>query len=232
VSSPLLGSQAYHFLSKQEEITSQVIELLKLRERHGMNKKPLIIWEPVPAACQPENLKSTLDACKLVDMFSPNHLEMTRLFTDKVPGDFRPEVLESYAQKFLDHSIGPGGQGCVVIRAAEHGSLSASRTAGFIWSPAFYAPGSDTSRVIDPTGAGNAFIGGFATGLLQNLTLDEAATYGNVAASFALEQIGTPKFESNGHIETWNGVKVKERLEEYRARLKRDVLRAPAATFL
>jgi len=224
VSSPLFKSQAYHFLSKPEEITSQVVELLGLRKQHGVNKKPLLVWEPFPPACQPENLESTLNACKLVDVFSPNHLEITRLFTDVVPEDFQPEILESYAQKFLDRSIGPDGEGCVVIRAAEHGTLSASRAAGFIWSPAFYAPGSDTSRVIDPTGAGNAFIGGFTIGLQQNLTLGEAAAYGHVAASFALEQIGMPKLESYGSIEMWNGFKVEERLEEYRARLKNAVI--------
>jgi sugar/nucleoside kinase (ribokinase family) len=182
--------------------------------------RPLHVWEPFPAACQPENLESTLAACRLVDMFSPNHIEITRLFADAVPEDFQPKVLESYAQKFLDDSIGPEGKGCVVIRAAEHGSLSASRAAGFIWSPAFYAPGSGTSRLVDPTGAGNAFIGGFATGLQQNLTLDKAAAYDNVAASFALEQIGLPELEVHGLVETWNGVKVQERLEEYSARLK------------
>lgn len=148
-------------------------------------------------------------------MFSPNHLEITRLFTGVDPEDFQPKVLESYARKFLDHSIGPRGEGCIVIRAGEHGSLSASCAASFIWSPAFYPPDSDTSRIVDPTGAGNAFIGGFTTGLLQNLPLEKAAAYGNVAASFALEQIGLPNLEIQDLVETWNGVKVQERLEEY-----------------
>jgi len=145
---------------------------------------------------------------------------MARLFTNELREDFQPEVLESYAQRFLDHSIGPEGKGCVVIRAAEYGSLTASRAAGFTWSASFYAPGSDTSRVVDPTGAGNSFIGGFAMGLQQKSTLEEAAAYGHVAASFALEQIGVPSVQSQGYIETWNGVKVKDRLEEYRMRGK------------
>jgi sugar/nucleoside kinase (ribokinase family) len=152
-------------------------------------------------------------------MFSPNHLEITRLFTDVDPVDFQPEALESYAQTFLDHSIGPQGGGCVVIRAGEHGSLSASRTAGIIWSPAFYPLDSDTLCIVDPTGAGNAFIGGFAMGLQHNLTLEKAAAYGNVAASFALEQIGLPELKMQDLVETWNGVNVLERLEEYNSRL-------------
>lgn len=58
-------------------------------------------------------------------------------------------------------------------------------------------------------------------GLQQNLPLDSSAAYGNVAASFAVEQIGLPKFETQDFVETWNGVNVQERLEEYDARLKR-----------
>lgn len=57
-------------------------------------------------------------------------------------------------------------------------------------------------------------------GLQQNLPLDKAASYGNVAASFAVEQIGLPKFEIQDLVETWNGVNVQGRLEEYDARLK------------
>ncbi|KUJ11849.1 pfkB family kinase [Mollisia scopiformis] len=195
--SPLLASHTYHFLAAPEDLTRQVSELLELRMQKGIDSRPLLVWEPFPPACQAESLKSILAACSLVDVFSPNHLEITRLFTDADPEEFQPKVLESYAQKFLDHSIGPHGKGCIVIRAAEHGSLSASRAAGCIWSPAFYPTASDLSRIVDPTGAGNAFIGGFATGLQEKRTLDQAAAYGNVAASFALEQIGLPTLEVN-----------------------------------
>lgn len=180
------------------------------------------MWEPFPAACRPENLDATIDACKLVDMFSPNHLEMMKLFGDESNGDFQPKLSEIQAQKFLDHSVGPEGQGCIVIRAAEHGCLSASRASGLCWSPAFYGPGSDVSRVVDPTGAGNAFIGGFAIAMVHELALDEAVAYGNVAASFALEQIGAPILKIEGLRETWNGDNVMDRLEQYKRRSQKE----------
>ncbi|PVH79485.1 hypothetical protein DL98DRAFT_549594 [Cadophora sp. DSE1049] len=194
VASNLLAARCYHFLSKPVEISCQLTHLVELRRLHGINSRPWIF----------------------VDMFSPNHLEMMKLFTDEITGDFRPELSEIQAQKFLDHSVGPDGQGYIVIRAAEHGCLSASRASGLCWSPAFYAPGSDVSRVVDPTGAGNAFIEGFAMAMVQDLALDEAVAYSNVAPSFALEQIGAPILKINGLSETWNGEKVMDRLEQYK----------------
>lgn len=82
-----------------------------------------------------------------------------------------------------------------------------------------------------PTGAGNAFLGGFCAGLFDNskilgLTDFEAATsYGSVAASFAVEQVGMPKRSYNGCTkkELWNGESAYDRLVEY-------VKRLPAST--
>ena len=141
---------------------------------------------------------------------------MTALFSRDTPHAFQPDLLEAYAQDFLDSGIGQSGGGCLVIRAAEHGCLVASRLEGLHWAPAFYA--SNAPEVIDPTGAGNAFLGGFSYALQMSIGIGEAAAYGNVAASFALEQIGLPSRELRDSKETWNGSDVQSRLEDYRAR--------------
>jgi sugar/nucleoside kinase (ribokinase family) len=52
-------------------------------------------------------------------------------------------------------------------------------------------PGSD--KVVDTTGAGNAFLGGAAVGYLQHHDFSLAAAYGSVAASFAVETVGLPE---------------------------------------
>ena len=213
----LLQAPAFHLLATPEEVMKQVPELLALRAEQGITERPLILWEPFPAACKSENRECTLKACKLVDVFSPNHLEMTALFSQKPPSKtLQRAQLEGYANSFLDSTVGPLGQGYVVVRAAEHGCLVACRSA-FTWFPAFYAPGSP--EVKDPTGAGNAFLGGFAVGILKCGDVTGAASYGSVAASFALEQIGLPCREDGGG-ETWNGHSVQSRLEEYCARLR------------
>lgn len=216
----LLSAQAFHFLATPEEIRTQIPELISFRSRCGITKRPLLVWEPFPAACQPENLHSFLEACKLVDVFSPNHLEMTALFLQEIPKTFEPDQLEAYARIFLEVTVDQPGQGCVVVRAAEHGCLVGSRSEALSWLPAFYAL--NAPEVVDATGAGNAFLGGFSIGLHAKLNIVDATSYGNIAASFALEQIGLPSRKSCGDKETWNGDNVASRLEIYRARLQRE----------
>ncbi|KAI1130542.1 Ribokinase-like protein [Nemania abortiva] len=75
-------------------------------------------------------------------------------------------------------------------------------------------------KVVDPTGGGNTFLGGLAVALARGRGIEEAAAWGSVAASFAIEQIGMPTLghDDEGH-ETWNGVRVDERFEEFKTRL-------------
>ncbi|KAI1415773.1 Ribokinase-like protein [Hypoxylon sp. FL1857] len=85
------------------------------------------------------------------------------------------------------------------------------------WIPAYHT---DPEKVVDPTGGGNTFLGGLAVALARGKSLEEAAAWGSVAASFAIEQVGTPVLgkDEDGE-ETWNGVKVDERFEEFKNRL-------------
>ncbi|GAW14376.1 hypothetical protein ANO14919_037780 [Xylariales sp. No.14919] len=75
-------------------------------------------------------------------------------------------------------------------------------------------------KVVDPTGGGNTFLGGLAVALARGKGLEEAAAWGSVAASFAIEQVGVPTLgrDDEGR-ETWNGVSVDERFEEFKTRL-------------
>jgi len=62
------------------------------------------------------------------------------------------------------------------------------------------------TTVVDTTGAGNAFCGGFLAGFIQTGDLLTAARYGRVAASFLVEQVGLPAinnrllFEANRRL--------------------------------
>jgi sugar/nucleoside kinase (ribokinase family) len=85
------------------------------------------------------------------------------------------------------------------------------------WIPAYH---SDSSSVVDPTGAGNAFLGGLAVALARRKGLEEAARWGSVSASFAIEQVGMPVLGQDAEgREVWNGVRVEERLGEFERRL-------------
>ena len=48
---------------------------------------------------------------------------------------------------------------------------------------------------IDPTGAGDSFLGGFVAGLVHGLAVLDAALLGNLFGSLTVSQIGLPKFE-------------------------------------
>ncbi|KAI5922601.1 Ribokinase-like protein [Camillea tinctor] len=85
------------------------------------------------------------------------------------------------------------------------------------WIPAYHT---DPEKVVDPTGGGNTFLGGLAVALARGKTLEEAAAWASVAASFAIEQVGVPTLgkDEEGR-ETWNGVRVDDRFEEFKTRL-------------
>jgi adenosine kinase len=46
-------------------------------------------------------------------------------------------------------------------------------------------------KLVDPTGAGDAFRGGFVAGLMMNYPIKDCLKLGNVMASFAIEKYGT-----------------------------------------
>jgi sugar/nucleoside kinase (ribokinase family) len=215
----LLNAKAFHMLATPEEIEVKIPELHRLRQECGIEAPPFIVWEPFPAACTKHNKNAFLQACRLVDVFSPNHREITAMFEDGPSGGFDPTQLEDHAQHFCK-AVGPSAKGIVILRAGEHGSLTSRchDVVENVWLPPFYQLG--TTKVVDPTGAGNAFLGGFMQGWIASQDMREASIYGIVAASFAIEQIGMPRCEVVGQDEFWNGVNVQHRLEEYKARLQ------------
>ena len=179
------------------------------------SERPLFIWEPVPDLCTPEELPNTLEALRYIDVISPNHEELASIFSYTHPnsGPDR-QAIEDHAQRLLDAGIGPTKQGAVVVRAGAEGCFVLSPTQKR-WLPAFHT---DADKVVDPTGGGNGFLGGLAVGLVRTKgDVVEAARWGSVAASFTIEQVGMPVLTS-GSEEKWNGVSVKERLEEYKKR--------------
>lgn len=214
-----------------------VPELLELRAANGISERPFIVWEPLPSSCIRSNQQSFKSAFRLVDVFSPNHIEMAAIFQDMPIDGFDYHLMRKYAQDMWpvwfswrgsENSLSPESVtrrenrnmgGIVLIRAAEHGALSvsASSTSSAVWLPSFYEKGA--AQVVDATGAGNTFLGGFIAGWLQTGQVKEAMQHGNVAASFALEQIGLPNVEERDGRVVCNGVGVLERLQEYNGRL-------------
>jgi ribokinase len=76
----------------------------------------------------------------------------------------------------LDH-----GARAVVVKIGAYGSLVVGPGREVTHVPAYPA------AVVDPTGAGDSFCGGFLVGLQETGDLVQAALYGTVAASFVVE---------------------------------------------
>ncbi|XP_022970433.1 inositol 3-kinase-like [Cucurbita maxima] len=53
-----------------------------------------------------------------------------------------------------------------------------------------------TAAELDPTGAGDCFLGGFAAGFTAGLAVSDAALLGNLFGSLTVSQMGLPQFES------------------------------------
>jgi sugar/nucleoside kinase (ribokinase family) len=229
VDTPLLESQIFHLQVTPEQLEEQLPQLSSLRRENGILEAPVIVWEPLSSSCTPQNLPAFLKAARLVEVFSPNHIDLIRMCESKVPEGFSRRQVEDCVQLFLKAGVGYSGNGYVVIRAGAHGSLLAygsDEMSEMRWFPAYYnsqrskVEGPDwLAKVKNPSGAGGAFIGAFCVGLVETGIPAEAMKYGTVGASFAVEQNGLPRRTSmHNIIEEWNYEGVRGRLEKYRMR--------------
>lgn len=118
--------------------------------------------------------------------------EVDLLFIDEGEArQFSGEVNLLHAAKAI-HAIGPK---TVVIKRGEHGVLM------FNSDTVFAAPAFPLERVIDPTGAGDTFAGGFlgylaATGEVTNAALRRATVIGSVMGSFTVESFSADRLSS------------------------------------
>ena len=223
----LLRSRGFHFFVDPSQIVEQANQLQQMRKAAGITTPPILVWEPKAYSCVPENLSAFVEAMRSVDVFSPNHIELARVMRKEVPQIPDENFFEDLCAPFFaspNDKLIP--KGLVVVRAGDRGCFVRSYTARK-WLPAYHAPDDNieaiawVSKVVDTTGAGNAFLGGLTMALVMRP--DDpifAACAGNVAASFAVEQVGVPKLSSSEDgIELWNDTDVSARFQAYRLRV-------------
>jgi sugar/nucleoside kinase (ribokinase family) len=123
-----------------------------------------------------------LDLLKRVDLLLVNDGEARQL-----SGDFN---LSRAARWIMDR-----GPRYLIIKKGEHGAIL------FTPNGVFFAPGYPLEEVFDPTGAGDAFAGGFMGHLarcgtsLDDSDLRRAVIYGSVLGSFAVEKFSVERFK-------------------------------------
>lgn len=132
-------------------------------------------WEPAPHHIEaPEReIKALLP---LVDFFSPC-LDEARAIT----GESRPDDMVKRLNEW--------GARVVALRMGADGSLVVAGDGERYQVPAVPAD------IVDTTGAGNAYCGGFLVGLSTTGDVREAAAHAAVSASIAIEQVGIPRFD-------------------------------------
>ncbi|CAF9911948.1 hypothetical protein IMSHALPRED_010650 [Imshaugia aleurites] len=205
---------------------------------------PFIVWEPMEHCCRPSQLPLVFEAMDFVDVFSPNDRELSALFKeeDRGEGTIAQQDLQQYCKTLLTQGFGLKPS-AVVIRMGEDGCFVASHTR-FVALPAYHTPlknvkmedrASWKNKVVDPTGGGNAFLGGYCIGLLMDewrdlgpgqiapgLTpFEGAALLGSVAASFAIEQSGMPRLSFHEGNELWNDERSLDRLDVMRKKVEK-----------
>lgn len=214
----LLAAKSFHLICSAVRCSELVQRILERRaEALGSDApRPIIVWEPVPDLCTPEELENTKAALNCVDVLSPNHEELGALFGFEHASGVEKQAVEKHAGELVASGIGRQGEGVIVVRSGKIGCYIA-RSGGdkrSCWLPAYHT---DQSKVIDPTGGGNGFLGGLAVGLVRtNFDVVEAARWGSVAASLCIEQVGMPQLADfpSGGKELWNGVSVEDRLRD------------------
>ncbi|KAL3430640.1 Ribokinase-like protein [Aspergillus tetrazonus] len=244
-------SKTFHMVCSSSRCVSIVRHILQRREglAGGPNERPIFVWEPVPDMCTPEEQLKFLEACREVDIVSPNDLELGMMFGQPCWSEGSAQGKET-VNKILDSGIGSRGEGYLVIRAGKDGCYAYSRGLR-LWLPAYHQPtASGSSPVVDPTGAGNSFLGALAQGMVSDgrdatkvissilaesvnwqkaiagcgkyHSIPPALILATVAASFVVEQIGVPRQSTSPEgKELWNGFEFTERVRLYTHKLCR-----------
>lgn len=119
-------------------------------------------------------LKDGLEATELLIL---NDYEM-EVFQQKTG-----QSLEEIAKKVKTVVITLGGEGCDIFS----GNISSKQHVAAI----------PDVKVIDPTGAGDAFRAGFLYGYIRDWSLERCARLGSTTASFAIEKKGTQEHRFN-----------------------------------
>lgn len=95
----------------------------------------------------------------------------------------------------LDEPRRWAGRTPVIVTLAERGSLV------FIDGDETLVPAFHADRVLDPTGAGDAFAAGLAVGMAEGRALLDAVRFAHAVASFAVEAVGTEGLADRATVE-------------------------------
>jgi ribokinase len=171
-----LEAQGYQLHFGTLTQTAELVEKLR-----AVNPTACLVWEPTPL-----QFTGTGDEFNAV-------LSRVNLVSPDL-GEARQMTGQSTAEGMVETLLG-WGVPVVALRMGARGSLVA--TAG---GEVYTVPAVPTT-VVDTTGAGDAYCGGFLVALGSGVDAAEAGARAAVSASFALEQFGVPIFDEQTQVE-------------------------------
>lgn len=139
----------------------------------------------------PAPMRNDFDAgvLRLVDVLIPNETEFVALVNLLRPtgkNDFGEPALHALAPAELHALCQTLGVPTVIVTLGRRGCFVSQRS-GYVAIPAYTG-----IKVVDTTGAGDAFVGGFAAGYVKfGKDLVAAARYGNAVAALSVTKFGT-----------------------------------------
>jgi ribokinase len=155
------------FMTQLEQPIDAALHALEIAKEAGVTT----ILNPAPAAELPTKIYA------LCDYVTPNETEAEGLTRIKVETEADAKAA---AQKLLDM-----GAGAAVITLGEKGALLHSKSGTKLVPPFKVGP------VVETTGAGDAFNGGFAMGLSRGMAPEEAVRFGCAVAGISVTRPGT-----------------------------------------
>ena len=155
------------FMTQLEQPIPAAVRALEIAKEAGV----ITIFNPAPAAPLDDSIY------KLCDYVTPNESEASML-TGATVTDL------ASAKKAADVLIAKGA-GAVLITLGGQGSLLHTKDSS-VHIPIFNA-----GKVVDTTGAGDAFNGGFAAALARGESPEAAARFGSATAGISVTRLGT-----------------------------------------
>ncbi|HRX36247.1 MAG TPA: ribokinase [Aestuariivirga sp.] len=162
----LIGAASI-FMTQLEQPLDAAMRGLEIARAAGVTT----ILNPAPGADLPDSMIA------LCDYLTPNESEAEALTGIAVTG---PEDGRQAAEQLIAR-----GAGSVIVTLGEKGALLVSK-AGAVHMPAVSA-----GKVLDTTGAGDAFNGGFAVALARGLPPEDAVRFGCCVAGISVTRPGT-----------------------------------------
>ncbi|MGI9389845.1 MAG: ribokinase [Boseongicola sp.] len=162
-----LIASASVFVTQLEQPIDAAMRGLEIAKSGGAKT----ILNPAPAAELPAEI------FPLCDFVTPNETEAEGITGIKVTDIASAKTA---ADAFLDLGVG-----AALITLGENGALLGDKD-GHVHVPAY-----DAGPVVETTGAGDAFNGGFAVGLSEGMEQIEAAHFGSATAAISVTRPGT-----------------------------------------